>query len=405
MTLISVIIPVAGAHHNLVPYAVASCIWQSIADMEVIVVNDGIVDVAEFVDRRVRVIDSPNRRRDVPVGNRAAVARNAGVSVASGEFVVFLDADDYLLPTAFETLIRGQATHNATYTFSSHYAGQSHLRPPNYDQNLMKEFNIHPITTLIPRSAFLSVGGFDESAPGWEDWTLYLRLAIAGHCGQYYRGPIFVYQDQHSVNHIIDVAGGKELMERVTAPYRNRSGEIIMAKCCGSNNHIARSAAATLGEIHPQADGTQILEYTGAMSGSSIVRHPISKRTYKYGANTSVKFMTVPTEDVDFFLSMGNFRIVAAPAPWSPPPSPAQQITQPFQLDTRSEQVQINTQQVKSFVSVDAEFEAMIAQQIASQVAATIAPTDDIADVSIESVTDGDTTKLVTRRGRKKNDA
>jgi hypothetical protein len=262
----------------------------------------------------------------------------------------------------------------------------------------MKEFNIHPITTLIPKTAIDAVGGFDENAPGWEDWTLYLRLAIGGFCGEYYRGPTFVYQDQHSINHIIDVAGGEELMKRVTAPYRDKNGDITMAKCCGSNNSIARNEAATLGAIEPQPDGTKILEYTGAMTGSSIVRHPVSKQTYKYGGNASVRFMTVPNEDVDFFLSMNHFRIVSASAAWTPPPAPAMQV---FEQVEEEPAIRESQPRAMSTMSIDAQFEAMIAAQIASEPELT--PADDESE-SDDETPDYDA-PVARTRGRKKRDA
>jgi glycosyltransferase involved in cell wall biosynthesis len=408
MIAITVVIPVGGRHQSLVPIAVASCIWQSVASWEAIVINDGVDDIAEFADSRVVIIDSPNRGRtkETAIGNRAAVARNAGIARARGEFIVFLDADDYLLPTAFETLLRGHISHHAMYTYSSHYSGQKHLRPPEYSQEKYATFNLHPITSLIPTSAVQDVGGFDETAPGWEDWTLYLRLAIAGYCGQYYRGPVFVYEDKHSINHIIDVAGGQELMNRVTAPYKDRNGVIHMSKCCGgSNRNVAQQTVNELGPVPVQADGTQILEYIGPMQGASMVKHPESRRVYKFGNNKSVKFMTVPNEDVDYFLNMRTFRVVSNSAPWSPPPSPAVQIVEQQAAPVIAQQAAQIIEQNQSNAPAKpfniAEFESMINAEIERNANLVIdaavdesSDSDDVADVESPA-----------RRGRKKRDA
>ena len=324
MPLISVITPVGNKHAVHVPVAVASVQAQSVTSWEMIVVNDGSNEIPQFVDARVRVIDSPNRHRTQPIGNRASVARNYGITSAVGEYIVFLDADDYLLPRAFETYIRGQMSHNFAYTYSSHYSSTGmHLRPPEYNQEKYKTFNIHPITAFVPRSAVVAVGGFDENAPGWDDWTLWLRLAIAGYCGSYVRGPTFVYQDQHSINHIVDVAGGKDLMDKVIAPYKHK-GEITMAKCCGANRTpLLTRQAAQLAPITPLADGMQLVEYIGPMKGSFIVRHPVSKREYRSGGTELMKYVKMHQADVEFFVSSGKFRLAADVVPYSPPPSPA----------------------------------------------------------------------------------
>ena len=321
---VSIVIPCGGSHHQYVGVAVASCLWQTYPNIEVIVVDDGPVAIGDYADPRVKVIKSRNHGATTAL-NRPACARNdgIGIAIATGSFVIFLDADDYLLPKGIEVLMRGHATHDKSYTFSSHYAGIRHQRPPDYDQKLYAKFNIHPITCLIPLDAVRAVGGFDERAPGWEDWTLYLRLAIAGYCGAYYRGPIFVYQVQHSIVHHADVAGGQELMDRVIAPYQNEKGEVAMA-CCGSSPKTAfKTAIATLGGV-PTMDGMQTLEYIGDQQGSFILQHPVSKRTYKAGRNASVRYISVPAEDVAYFLAFGTFRVVMPETPYTPPPAPAE---------------------------------------------------------------------------------
>lgn len=319
---VSIIIPCGGSHHQYVGVAVASCIQQTYTNLEVIVVDDGPVALPTWQDSRVITIKSPNYGKVQTANNRPAVARNEGVRYATGEYVVFLDADDYLLQQGIEILVRGHASHDKHYTYSSHYAGGRHQRPMDYDQAKYAQFNIHPITALIPTDAVRAVGGFDEDAPGWEDWTLYLRLAMAGYCGHYYRGPIFVYQVHQSIVHHADVAGGQELMDRVIAPYKNERGEVPMA-CCGSSNKTAlKVAVASIGEP-PMVDGMYTLEYTGEQQGSFIIRHPVSKRTYKAGRAATVRYLTVPAEDVQHFLWLGNFRVVMPAPALEPAPAPA----------------------------------------------------------------------------------
>ena len=99
MPIVSVIVPIYNAAAYL-HECVDSILAQTVTDLEVILVDDGstdespaICDEYEKADTRVRVIHKPN--------GRAASARNAGLAVASGEYVAFVDADDWIDPAMY----------------------------------------------------------------------------------------------------------------------------------------------------------------------------------------------------------------------------------------------------------------------------------------------------------------
>nr|HPM78027.1 glycosyltransferase family 2 protein [bacterium] len=102
MYKITVVIPC----YNLGAYvgeAVDSALAQADAAVEVLLIDDGSTDAAtvrrldELARReRVTMIRTPNRG--------VAAARNAGLEQATGEFVMFLDADDRLLPGALRLM-------------------------------------------------------------------------------------------------------------------------------------------------------------------------------------------------------------------------------------------------------------------------------------------------------------
>ena len=93
---ISVIIPVYNAERYL-PTCIESLLVQTMPDFELLLINDGSTDNSKAVcdryaaqDRRIRVFDSPNRG--------VSAARNLGLDQARGEFVVFVDSDDWVVP-------------------------------------------------------------------------------------------------------------------------------------------------------------------------------------------------------------------------------------------------------------------------------------------------------------------
>src|SRR5690625_2675360 len=93
--LVSVIIPVYN-RENVILRAISSVLTQSYENIEVIVVDDASSDntarvVAQVDDPRLRII-----RRCSNYG--AAAARNVGIGASVGQYLAFLDSDDYWLP-------------------------------------------------------------------------------------------------------------------------------------------------------------------------------------------------------------------------------------------------------------------------------------------------------------------
>jgi glycosyltransferase involved in cell wall biosynthesis len=101
--LISVIIPVYNVEKYL-RKCIDSVICQTYLNLEIILVDDGSPDLCPQIceeyakrDKRIRVIHQKN-------GGLSA-ARNAGIHAANGEYIGFLDSDDYIAPSMYELLI------------------------------------------------------------------------------------------------------------------------------------------------------------------------------------------------------------------------------------------------------------------------------------------------------------
>lgn len=113
--LVSVIIPI----YNVEKYlhgCVDSVIKQTYSNLEIILVDDGSPDNCPAIcnmyaqnDSRIRVIHKEN--------GGLSDARNAGLSIAQGEYVYFLDSDDYIELEAIETLVNEAVHYNADFVF------------------------------------------------------------------------------------------------------------------------------------------------------------------------------------------------------------------------------------------------------------------------------------------------
>jgi len=90
---VSVVIPAYNAARWLAA-AVESCLAQSFQDLEIIIVDDGSSDATRSLVAQwsapIRVVHTEHRG--------SSAARNVGTALARGEFIQYLDADDYLLP-------------------------------------------------------------------------------------------------------------------------------------------------------------------------------------------------------------------------------------------------------------------------------------------------------------------
>lgn len=99
--LISIVIPTYN-YGSYLPKALASCLGQTYKNVEIIVVDDGSTDdtrevIEGFVDR-VHYVHQVN--------SGVSAARNKGLSLAGGEFINFLDADDYLTEDSIQTRLQ-----------------------------------------------------------------------------------------------------------------------------------------------------------------------------------------------------------------------------------------------------------------------------------------------------------
>lgn len=181
--LVSVIIPCYNQAH-FVADAIESVRGQTYPDVEVILVNDGSTDDVESVVAGfpfVRCIRQENRG--------LAAARNAGLAGCRGGLLVFLDADDRLLPEAVETGVR-LLTADPSLGF---VAGHSRFitsdgTPLPTEQplrgaedpyvSLLRRNSIrNPALVMFRRRVLAEAGGFDSRVDACADYEMYLRIS------------------------------------------------------------------------------------------------------------------------------------------------------------------------------------------------------------------------------------
>jgi glycosyltransferase involved in cell wall biosynthesis/peptidoglycan/xylan/chitin deacetylase (PgdA/CDA1 family) len=180
--LISVIVPCYNQAHFLTE-AIESILSQTYPHYEVVVIDDGSTDnTAEVADRYpgVRCVRQDNRG--------LAAARNTGIRKSNGDYLVFLDADDRLLPHALEAGLACLRAHPECAFVAgrcARIASDGQPLPMTEDagldgdpySRLLSGCPILVPAVMYRRATFQVFPGFDTSMSAAEDYDLYYRIA------------------------------------------------------------------------------------------------------------------------------------------------------------------------------------------------------------------------------------
>jgi glycosyltransferase involved in cell wall biosynthesis len=223
MALFSIII----TSHNQVSFirnAVDSALDQGCGDREILVVDDASSDgsqgVLEKYGHAIRLI---KLRNNVGAGN----ARNTGIEAANGDFLVFLDGDDVLLPWALDAYRRildserPQIILSTMLWFEREAPKFSDRMPENvqvvaYETLLEKDrpYRASASALVINRDVFTKVQGWTNDAFPMDDLDALIKLFHSGRTVQVLAPPMVCYRI-HAANSIHQVATCAAALQRV----------------------------------------------------------------------------------------------------------------------------------------------------------------------------------------------
>ena len=191
MIVISIIIPSYNSAHfirNAIDSVLESVIYTD--EYEIIVVDDGssdnIKDVMELYKKHNNIILINQLNRGL------SGARNTGIKNARGKYLVFLDADDIIMPDKltkqFQYLESNSGVDivysNSLFFDNINFNNELSTNFPIYEGNILSNLLygnfIHVNSVMVRKDVVLSVGGFDENFRELEDWDLWLRMSLQG---------------------------------------------------------------------------------------------------------------------------------------------------------------------------------------------------------------------------------
>lgn len=224
--LVSIIIPCYNQARFLSD-ALDSALAQEYDALEIIVVNDGSTDDFETRsapyqnDARVKIINQENR--GLPA------ARNRGIRESRGEYLKFLDADDWLVPTAIAKQV---AAFHANPTLGLVYcdlvrvnargeqiddyaaANARRILNGNILPSLIVGGYFTPHTVLVRRTILEQVGVFNESLKSVEDVELWMRIMCEGYAAHFVSEKLAYYR-LHDTNMSSDTPVMRDAQQRV----------------------------------------------------------------------------------------------------------------------------------------------------------------------------------------------
>jgi glycosyltransferase involved in cell wall biosynthesis len=193
--LVSVVISCYN-HEDYLGEAIESVLAQTYPHFEVIVIDDGSTDGSWNVARsfsQVHCIKQEN-------SGTPAATRNRGLQESRGEYVVFLDGDDRLLPNALEIGVRYlQACPDCAFAAGRCHAINNEQRclttlpsineSDHYRALLIKNYILTPGSVIFRRAVVDELRGFNPSfeIKGSDDYDMYLRVAA--------RWPVCYHED------------------------------------------------------------------------------------------------------------------------------------------------------------------------------------------------------------------
>lgn len=306
--ILSIIIPVGPGHEDDLRTTLDSIEGQHFRKWEVLVVFDTGNEYYPELSTAYPYVKWLSTRAK---GRGPGVARNIGADKAKGEFILFMDADDFFNPAEPNALgEKLQEFHNTGNGIYSQHIGRAVVSPEYaqemdkigrlmaWNEALSQAYIFNPsleydcakairepgtdpnqiyiwglISTLIPRQWHFDIGGFDEKMATWEDWDYWLRMAKAGRCFTLIKKPFIIYNYISGTRREI----GRQIWGEVLQYLRekHRSIEIMACGCGGKKMKTVSGKDATPNMSEGFAEAWYIHPNTG--------RHPVVVGAYQYG--------------------------------------------------------------------------------------------------------------------------
>jgi len=207
-----------------------SILGQTFANFELIIVDDGSSDPKSLTkleeiatrDPRIQIVHQKNQK--------VAAARNTGLKIAKGKYIICLDSDDLIDPTYIEKAVTVLETDPEVSLITTHMdifgaSGHKLYRNAPYDPLRLYKNNMVTTAGAFCKSAWNETGGY-KSGIGYEDWELWLTMAENGHWGRLIPEALFRYRTALNSGYLKDRDDHSSNVTKIRGLHKNYSKKI-----------------------------------------------------------------------------------------------------------------------------------------------------------------------------------
>ncbi len=322
--VVSVIVPCTEKHFKYLVDVLDSVEAQTYRLWEIIVVYDSRMS-APYIEKAYPHVKFLHTQGDQGPG----VARNIGAAAAVAPMLLFIDADDWLMPDALDYFVRSYQNNPDSIVYSD-YLAHSFIedktaiqkiemkgRLRNYDPVTTEAIIYHRsseydcarahaqpdvgrmyiwnlITCLVPKRFHDEIGGFDETMESWEDWDYWLRMSHRGWCFTQISNPLVEYRFYTGTRRARanpDESGesGRQLGQELIQYLRNKYEGVKKIMCSGCRKNralppvapaVSSSQSLNAGVVNDMHAGDMVWV---VLADGNIGSHPISFGGTSYG--------------------------------------------------------------------------------------------------------------------------
>lgn len=233
--LVSVIVPCYNSA-TYVAETLDSVLQQTYDNIEVIIVNDGSTD--NLTDVIQPYLDKYENFHYYSQENKGlSGARNSGIRISKGQYILGLDADDLIAPTYIERcvdVLDNNPNVKLVYSRARYFdAMEGDWDFPPYSFRTLLIGNLIYASAVMRKSEFEKYGPYDESLRFYEDWNLWINMLKDGGDVVLLDERLFFYRkhvdklsmsDQRNDNREIDINNKMRIYERYKNVYTKEFG-------------------------------------------------------------------------------------------------------------------------------------------------------------------------------------
>lgn len=181
---VSVVIPCHDSAQFLAE-TVASVAAQALRDFEIVLVDDGSTDgTRALIDELIAMHPDLSMRLVAQARGGVAAARNAGIAVARGRYILPLDADDLIAPAMLGDCARmldGDPAAGVVCCDRQDFGDiEQRVAAGPFDLQRLKYFNQLAYCSMYRREVWQAGGGYRSNVDGFDDWDFWIAAAARG---------------------------------------------------------------------------------------------------------------------------------------------------------------------------------------------------------------------------------